>query len=293
MRWFGKVKVGAPVATTLPAGDIQLPGTTVFVRNAVIAQTGGQYARSVLQHLNEIQGFVVGQAFLAAMSAFGKRQVIVYGGANNNQAAGGGVAAYKRLRRYHDRNENANFAAELLATINASTHTKAWLADQCYHMDLPLWSGAATTSPFRGLPQPARAPRALPRTPVDLAEDLIDTFLAGTALPTRDQMDILCLVLEPWLVNGGGSNTLINYDPHKVVAAGTHRPPQVALFHELVHAYYNAAGGQLGREDSLNEDNGGRLFELMSVGLPPFETRPYSENAFRQALGVQDRTQYP
>jgi len=41
MRWFGKVKVGAPIATTPPVGDSQLPGTTVFVRNSVIAQTGG------------------------------------------------------------------------------------------------------------------------------------------------------------------------------------------------------------------------------------------------------------
>jgi len=251
------------------------------------------YAQTVFQHLNEIQGFVVGQAFLTAMAAFGKRQVLVYGGPNNNQAAGGGVSAYKRLRRFHDRNENANFAAELLATINASPHDKAWLADQCYRQDLPLWSAANAMSPFRGLPQPPRAARALPKTPVQLAEDLIDSFLAGAALPTRDQMDILCLVLEPWLVNGTGTNTLINYDPHKVVASGTHRPPQVALFHELVHAYYNAAGGQLGREDSLNEDNGGRLFELMSVGLPPFDTRPYSENAFRHALGVSNRAQYP
>jgi Effector protein len=230
---------------------------------------------------------------LQAISAFGKRQVIAYGGPNNNQAAGGGLACYKRLRRYHDSGDNANFAAELQATIVSSTQNKRWLADQCYRKNLALWSGASTTSPMRNIPQPPRPPGALPRTPVDLAEALIDTWLAATALPTRDEMDIVCLVLEPWLANGNGANTLVNYDPHKVVASGLSRPPQVALFHELVHAYYNAMGGQLGREDSLNEGNGGRLFELMSVGLPPFDTRPYGENQFRNVLGVALRTQYP
>jgi hypothetical protein len=294
MGLFGRMKISRPIPTAPPAGgDVQLPGTTIFVRNRVIPETGGQYARTVLQHLNEIQSFVVGQAFVAALSAFGKRQVINYGGQNVNQAAGGGLNCYKLLRRYHDSGDNVNFAAQLQASITASTHNKRWLATQCYATQLPLWSGASAMSPFRNLPRIRHAPGALPATPVDIAEALIDTWLAGTALPSRDEMDILCLVLEPWLTNGNGANTLISYDPHKVVASGVPRPPQVALFHELVHAYYNAAGGQLGREDSINEANGGRLFELMAVGLQPFQTRPYSENQFRAALNVNLRQTYP
>jgi hypothetical protein len=46
---------------------------------------------------------------------------------------------------------------------------------------------------------------------------------------------------------------------------------------------YNAGGLQLGREDSSEESAGGRLFELMSVGLRPFHTERYSENALRRA----------
>jgi hypothetical protein len=292
-------RIGRPVPVAPPGGDVQFPGTTVFVRSRVIPQTGGQFAPTVLQHLAEIQAFPVGQAFLRALSALGKRQVISYAGPNVNQAAGGGVVTYKLLRRYHDAGEQAGFAAELRRTLGLSGRNKRWLADQCYRTPLPRWSGANSPSPFGNLPRAPAVPvapgqvRPLPATPVDLTERLLDDWLDGTALPDRDQMDILCLVLERWLRNGSGANTLVSYDPHKVVVAGVHRPPQVALFHELVHAYYNAAGGQLGREDSVSEANGGRLFELMAVGLPPFDTRPFSENQFRRAVGVAPRPHYP
>jgi hypothetical protein len=165
------------------------------------------------------------------------------------------LASYKLLRRYHDNGENDNFATELDNTITASTHDKHWLADQCYHALLPLWSGASTTSPLKGLPCVRRTPNSAPPTPVQVIEQRIDTWLAGTALPSLDEMDTLCLMLEPWLGSGGGTNTLISYDPHQAQVGGVDRPPQVALFHELVHAYYNASGGQLGREDSVNENN--------------------------------------
>jgi len=300
MPLFGKKsRIGRPVPVAPPVGDVLFPGTTVFVRNSAIPQTGGQYAPTVLRHLADIQGIPVGQDFLQAISALGKRQVIRYHMPNGNQAAGGGVTTYKLLRRYHDAGEPAKFAAELQQTLTLSGHDKRWLADQCYRTLLPRWSGANSPSPFSNLPHPPRTPvmpsqaKSLPPTPVDLAERLLDIWLAGTTLPDNDQMDILCLVLEEWLRNGTGTNTLVDYDPHKVVVAGLERPPQVALFHELVHAYYNAAGGQLGREDSVDEANGGRLFELMAVGLPPFDTRPYSENQFRRAIGVGLRARYP
>jgi hypothetical protein len=293
MGLFGRVKVTRPVPVPPPAGDVLFPGTTISVRNTVIAITGGQYAPTVMQHLNDIQGFVVGQALFQAITAYGKKQVIKYAGPNANQAAGGGLASYKVLRRYHDCEDKANFATQLQATITASTHDKHWLATQCYQTLLPLWSGASSTSPLKNVPCLRRTPTSAPPTPIQAIEQRIDIWLAGTALPSLDEMDILCLVLEPWLTNGGGSNTLISYDPHKVKVGNLDRPPQVALFHELMHAYYNAAGGQLGREDSADENNGGRLFELMAVGLPPFDTRTFSENQFRVALGVAKRMAYP
>jgi hypothetical protein len=58
---------------------------------------------------------------------------------------------------------------------------------------------------------------------------------------------------------------------------------------------YYARGEQLGSEDSQSGFRGGRHFELMSVGLPPFDTEPYSENALRAAWApaVPARTAYP
>lgn len=299
MNLFGnKLKISRPQPTQVipPVGDVQFPGTSIHVRNSIIFQTGNPYAPVVLQHLSDIQSFPVGRTFLAAITSLGKKQVIKYGGPGANQAAGGGLASYKLLRRHHDTGEAVNFAAELRTTLGASAHDKRWLAEQAYHMNLPQWSGDKVPSPLSTLkapPQPPANPRPLPPTPVDLIERKVDEWLAGTSLPDRDQMDILCLVLEPWLRDGTGTNTLISYDPHKVVVAGVSRPPQVALYHELVHAFYNASGGQLGREDSIDEGNGGRLFELMAVGLPPFEDRPYSENRFRSAVGVETRKKYP
>ena len=120
------------------------------------------------------------------------------------------------------------------------------------------------------------------------------TAAVARALVRAAPADVM-LVLEPWARSGTGVGTRINYDPHKDSSGGLPRPPHAALFHELVHALYNAGGNQLGREDSSIETAGGRLFELMAVGLPPFDTRPFSENMFRAAWpgGCSPRRAYP
>jgi hypothetical protein len=52
-------------------------------------------------------------------------------------------------------------------------------------------------------------------------------------------------------------------------------------------------GRQLGTEDSSSEYAQGRHFELMSVGLPPFDNRPFSENKYRTAVACPTRASYP
>lgn len=117
----------------------------------------------------------------------------------------------------------------------------------------------------------------------------LDLWLAGTTLPSFDQADLLMLVMEPTLKPGEGASVKVFYDPNLAVG----RPAEVGLYHELVHAYYSVQGRQLGVEDSSSEFAGGRHFELMSVGLPPFDARPFSENAYRRQLGgVPDRAAY-
>lgn len=298
-KFFGR-KVGRPVPMPPPTGDVQFATTTIYVRAPATPQPSVDYVATVISHLNAIDSFHVGRQFFQALSLLGKRQVIRYGGPNANQAAWGGLVCMKQLRRFHELGDNNQFANELQTTITASGHNKTWLAQQLYYTPLPSWLGNNVPSPFRNLRQPPSAPilpgqpRQLPKLPWELVEgQKVDVWLAGTSLPNYDELDILMLVLEPWLVDGPGGNTRIDYDPNKLLVGGVMRPPHIALFHELVHAYYSAAGKQLGREDSLAETNGGRLFELMAVGLAPFNTRPYSENQFRTALGWALRTQYP
>jgi len=73
------------------------------------------------------------------------------------------------------------------------------------------------------------------------------------------------------------------------------RPPEVGLYHELVHA----DDFMHGRFDSTNGSNTGAMAgtpiangELRAVGLPPYQNEAYSENAYRKDRGLAQRTFY-
>ena len=293
-------KVGAPPPTTPVAGKQAFKTYTVIVQPpASQPPAGGDVAATILRHLADIEGFPAGLALLQGIQASGKQVGVRYVGPGNNQAAGG-AKAYYVLRMKHDAGLAVAFAAEFTATLQRMTaagNDVNWLAKELYKVQIPLWNGGMMPSPFRSLPTtklPAGPTgKPLPQLPTVPIVALINSFLAGTAMPDLDQMDALSLILEPWMQAGAGAATRINYDPHKTVVNGVSRPPQVGLYHELVHGYYNVIGKQLGREDSINEGNGGRLFEAQCVGLGPFGARAICENKFRAALGVQPRTTYP
>jgi len=278
-------KRGIKRAELVPAAgqDIQLPGTTIVVRGSTIPSTGGDYATIVVQHLNEIQSFALGRQFIHALSAFGKRQIIVYGGQNSNQAAGG-AGGYKKLVKFGQsfpNGDKVSFKNELAITLNSSGLDAASFSRRLQQMTLYDWNGGVKTNPFAAM------------SPANLAT-MITSWGDGSTAPTLgDQMDTVALALEQWLDNGNGCGTRINYDPHKTQTANGSRPPHVALFHELAHAYYNAMGGQMGIEESSDQNAGGRLFELQAVGLQPFQDRDFSENKFRSELGVNPRLRYP
>lgn len=301
MGWFSRTpKISKPVPVFHAAAPVRYPNTMIEIRPS--AQTlpgGGNYTDTVFRHLMEIESTPVGAALLTELGRIGKTQTILYAGPNSNQAAGG-LGGYKKLRKAHDQGDKVAFAAELAATLLVCPHDKQWLAKQLYDTPIHTWTGAVLPSPFRNPKRVAPpvlpgAAKPQPTTPIQLAVSSIDAWLAGTTIPEVDQMDVLTTVLQPWLRSGNGCGTRINYDPHKDSAGGLPRPPHAALFHELVHAYYNACGDQLGREDSSLESAGGRLFELMSVGLVPFDTRQFSENKFRAEWpgGCALRAKYP
>jgi hypothetical protein len=314
MSIFNRNKVSKPHRVdTVDNQRHMYGGTRIQVQSQVIAQTGGDYKAIVFQHLDDINSFPIGQQFLHALSQSGKTVLIVYGGPNNNQAAGS-IAGYVMLRRYHDQLDRNQFANELQQTLQRAGLSTRQLADQLVNTRLNNWAGGFTPNPLRKPPPVPPKPPSLggpppvppkppslggrplvPPKPNWLSADFkIRQWLDGSAMPTRDEMDVLMLTLpRDAIQKGPGVGTRINYDPHKTVAGGVPRPPQVALFHELMHAYYNGKGAQLGREDSLDENNGGRLFELMAVGMPPFDSRRFSENKFRTAVGVGLRPRYP
>ena len=271
----------APIAppAVAPPAKVQFGATSVWIQPAANYPGGGNYVADVTQHLNRISALVNG-AFWTGLASNGKTQNIIYGGANNNQCAAG-AGGYKKMRKWHEHGDAGQFAAELQQALNNAGQGQPWLVGRLRATGLPRWTNAVDPAPIAAFGTAAATAAS------------VAAWVAGTAMPSNDEMDILMLVLEPHADNGNGVGSRINYDPLKVSVASGPRPPEVALFHELVHAYYNAQGAQLGREDSSAETAGGRLFELMAVGLPPFNTRTYSENALRAAWPHALRPAYP
>lgn len=270
-----------PIVVAATGQDKLLPGTNITVRGAVIPSTGGDYATIVIKHLEEIRSFPLGNQFFIALTALGSRQIIVYGGEGSNQAAGS-AGGYKKLVKFAEKYINGDkdlFKDELELTLRKSGLNTRTFANRLKAMKLNNWAGGTTTNPFI-LKQ-------------DLASE-VDSWLEGKSVPKRgDELDVVVLALSQWLENGNGCSTRINYDPHKTTTASGPRPPHAALMHELMHAYYNAMGGQMGVEESSDQKNGGRLFELQACGLKPFNTAEFSENKFRSELGVGLRASYP
>lgn len=294
MPLFGRrTRISAPTLTSmtingsvvsLTGTQALFPGTQISVRTTGVPYAHGNYMMEVLQHLSEINRRPLGRQLLQALGHAGKNQVVLYGGPNSNQAAGSPMG-YVLMRKYHDGTDQNRFTAELQHTVQASTKGRSWIAAKLVDQTLPHWNGGTSPGPFgargKGLVSAAKAKAQL------------DDWLAGNSMPDNDEMDILLLVLRTWLRPGPGVGTRINYDPKKTISGGQMRPPPIALVHELMHAYFNATGTQLGREDSIQEANGGRLFELMSCGLRPFDTDTFGENQIRTVWPHAPRMQYP
>ncbi len=112
-----------------------------------------------------------------------------------------------------------------------------------------------------------------------------------------------------YLKSGTAANTEIGYNPDRDRLTGPpgspyntakwaqppNRPPDVGLYHEMVHA----DDMMHGKLDSTNGVNLGPKAgspipnsELRAAGLPPFDKQPYSENTYRKDRGVVARDFY-
>jgi hypothetical protein len=266
-----------PVPAPALAQTTPYPGTNIVIRDNGAYQNGN-FTAKVTADLNQVQ-HVLGNAFMTAPP--GKKQTIIFDHGLNY--CRGGNAGYTELRDMHQSADRARFGQELnVAMTHAGVSAQA-LATQLLNAQLPHWNNTQTPSPFQADGQAG-------------TEAKITGWLAATsALPSYDEVDVISIVLEASLRAGPGCGVIIAYDPdlQNAGAGAGARPPAVALAHELTHAYYYARGTQMGTEDSSSELSGGRLFELMAVGMAPFTAGPYSENRMRAASGVGPRTQYP
>lgn len=112
----------------------------------------------------------------------------------------------------------------------------------------------------------------------------------------------LLIVLQPGMNAGVGCSSRVNWNPaHTTVTiAGQQlqRPPYIALAHELIHAFNDLNGLQIGLDNGAPSTV---LYEYMCVGLGPWANPanlatmpnpPKTENAIRALANLPLRTQY-
>jgi hypothetical protein len=92
---------------------------------------------------------------------------------------------------------------------------------------------------------------------------------------------------------GAGSDSIVNFNPSRQKIGNEPwetRPPAVGLAHELVHASHAAHGTvdvKLENNDSRVDPSDPKKFvqekheEVRTVGIPPYDKEPYSENSIR------------
>ncbi|MCW5964026.1 MAG: PAAR domain-containing protein [Bryobacterales bacterium] len=108
---------------------------------------------------------------------------------------------------------------------------------------------------------------------------------------------------------GSGSDTQIWYNPDRTSLSGPpgspyntadwaqegNRPADVGLFHEMVHADDMMTGTMPNGDGTNHGPKAGQPIsndELRAAGLPPYENEEYSENTYRDDLGLPNRDFY-
>jgi len=276
----GRSRHGAAVAPAGPPplpGPFQFPNTNIYIVASNLYP--GNYQSDVANHLINIHRHF--PELLNKLTQTGKRIGVSYGGPAANQINANTDGSYL-IRDTHwlalgGHRTHVQFGQALQTELNANAVTVANLAAALPAVQLPSWNGGTSPNPFQGMTNANVINR-------------VNDWIAGNLLPTHPEMDVLVMpACLPNPTRGGGCNVAVKYDPRH--NAG--RPAIVGLFHELVHAYYLTKGANPGIIESSAEDAGGRHFELMAVGMPPYQNRRFSENKFRLAMNVAARNVYP
>jgi hypothetical protein len=99
-------------------------------------------------------------------------------------------------------------------------------------------------------------------------------------------------LLRPFLTPGRGCNSTVNYDPSNFKScslnpAMKNRNPLLSLAHELIHALHNGTGRNM--RVFTNKQN---LEEIITTGLPPYNSEELSDNKFVAELGPNTMLRY-
>lgn len=92
-------------------------------------------------------------------------------------------------------------------------------------------------------------------------------------------------LLRPFLTPGRGSNAIIYFDPGDwkpcaLDPAMKNRHPALGLVHEMIHAWHAMTGKNMNVR--IGKEN---LEEVITTGLPPYNSEEYSDNKFRTEFG--------
>lgn len=95
-------------------------------------------------------------------------------------------------------------------------------------------------------------------------------------------------------MNGTGTDVTVTMNPALKTFGDGKQPwqterPKFSLYHELVHAKHAVDGERL---DPKKTHNGTKLEEWRTTGLGDYKDEKYSDNAFRRALGKEERPDY-
>jgi hypothetical protein len=219
-----------------------------------------------------------------------------------NQTAGMSKCFVAQMIIDNNMNISQNQRAQLIQVLEQTSGAQGlnafqWLANQINQM--PLYSMFETS--------PNYPPAFLNNNAAAVnAGDLQQWFNTGsncnlvlnlTAAPPIQNVPLLNFVKNAVIMLlytnspvGGGGGSTVNFDIRdwsqntigmdQTVNTMADRPPAIGLAHELIHAYHNMRGDQPGT------DFGGfstTVFELLCVGLGPFNAYQVTENAIRGA----------
>jgi hypothetical protein len=104
-----------------------------------------------------------------------------------------------------------------------------------------------------------------------------------------DAQVALGAVLADGAGQGIGGHSQVRWSTSNTMVLGQQRPSSVGLGHELIHAYHNQLGDQLGSDNGTADT---ALFEYQCVGLGRFAGTGHTENGLRDSAGLPQRDRY-